>query len=94
MNCRIKLFPITAVAAVLIAVSLPAVAAMPVMGAAKLQADSVSMLAQDQTGGQKMAKKKSARKSEVDQSVESGTVPKRYRGSVPKQYHHLIPFAK
>ena len=46
-------------------------------------------------GETKAAKKKSAKKkSETDQSIESGTVPKRYRSSVPKEYHHLIPFAK
>ncbi len=46
-------------------------------------------------GEQKAAKKKSAKKkSETDQSIESGTVPKRYRSSVPKEYHHLIPFSK
>jgi hypothetical protein len=46
------------------------------------------------TGEKKAAAKKTSRKKEVDASVESGTVPKRYRSSVPKEYHHLIPFAK
>lgn len=45
------------------------------------------------TGGKK-AKKTTSRQKELDASVESGTVPKRYQSSVPKQYHHLIPFAK
>jgi hypothetical protein len=46
----------------------------------------------------KPAKKKPAKKmtrqQEIDKSIDSGTVPARYRSSVPKQYHHLIPFDK
>ena len=62
-------------------------AAMPVFGTAQVTSDSDVVLAQAK-------KKKSKQQKEVDASVESGTVPKRYRSSVPKQYHHLIPFAK
>ena len=42
-------------------------------------------------------KKKPARvtrQQEIDRSVESGTVPARYRNSVPKEYHQYIPFDK
>jgi hypothetical protein len=42
-------------------------------------------------------KKKTARmtrQQEVDRSVERGTVPARYRNSVPKEYHQYIPFDK
>jgi hypothetical protein len=42
-------------------------------------------------------KKKTAkvtRQQEIDKSVESGTVPARYRNSVPKQYQQYIPFEK
>ena len=42
-------------------------------------------------------KKKSAkmtRQQEIDRSIDSGTVPARYRRSVPKEYQHYIPFAK
>ena len=42
----------------------------------------------------KPAKKKMTRQQEIDKSIDSGTVPARYRSSVPKQYHHLIPFDK
>lgn len=45
------------------------------------------------TTGKKKAAKKSARQ-EADESVKSGTVPKRYMQNVPKEYHHLIPFSK
>lgn len=42
-------------------------------------------------------KKKSARatrQQEIDRSIDSGTVPARYRNSVPKEYHQYIPFDK
>ena len=42
----------------------------------------------------KPAKKKMTRQQEIDHSVDSGTVPARYRGSVPKQYQQYIPFDK
>jgi cytoskeletal protein RodZ len=38
--------------------------------------------------------KKMTRQQEIDKSVDSGTVPARYRSSVPKEYHQYIPFAK
>ena len=34
------------------------------------------------------------RQQEIDHSVDSGTVPARYRSSVPKQYQQYIPFDK
>lgn len=42
-------------------------------------------------------KKKTAkmtRQQEIDKSVDSGTVPARYRSRVPKEYQQYIPFAK
>ena len=42
-------------------------------------------------------KKKSARmtrQQEIDRSIRRGTVPARYRSSVPKEYHQYIPFDK
>lgn len=115
MTSRATLLVATAVVALSFG-SLPAGAAMPVSGAAKVDAGNGIIQAQapatgtppaaaapaatapatPPAGGEtKTAKKRSAKKkSEVDQSVESGTVPKRYRSSVPKEYHHLIPFAK
>jgi hypothetical protein len=42
-------------------------------------------------------KKKPARmtrQQEIDRSVNRGTVPARYRSSVPKEYHQYIPFDK
>jgi hypothetical protein len=74
---------------------LPAQAAMPV-GAPQAAASGSLTLVQDQTATQpkKTKSKKSTRQQEIDKSVESGTVPSRYRSQVPKEYHHLIPFAK
>lgn len=40
------------------------------------------------------AKKKMTRQQEIDHSVDTGTVPARYRNSVPKQYQQYIPFEK
>jgi hypothetical protein len=92
MSCRTALLGAVAVAFTL--ASLPADAAMPVTGPAHAGPGSDIVLAQGDPAAAPKAKKRSAKKSEVDQSVDSGTVPKRYRSSVPKQYHHLIPFAK
>ena len=42
-------------------------------------------------------KKKPARmtrQQEIDRSIDSGTVPARYRNSIPKEYHQYIPFDK
>jgi hypothetical protein len=38
--------------------------------------------------------KKMTRQQEIDKSVDSGTVPSRYRSSVPKEYQQYVPFAK
>jgi hypothetical protein len=47
---------------------------------------------------EKAAKKKKpakmTRQQEIDRSVDRGTVPARYRSSVPKEYHQYIPFDK
>ena len=48
--------------------------------------------------GKAAAKKKKparmTRQQEIDRSVDRGTVPARYRNSVPKEYHQYIPFDK
>jgi len=48
-------------------------------------------------GTQKAKKKRTAgvtRRHEIEKSIESGTVPSRYRSSVPKEYQQYIPFSK
>ena len=37
---------------------------------------------------------KMTRQQEIDKSIDSGTVPARYRNSVPKEYQQYIPFEK
>jgi len=39
-------------------------------------------------------KKKMTRQQEIDHSIATGTVPSRYRSSVPKAYQKYIPFDK
>jgi hypothetical protein len=34
------------------------------------------------------------RQQEIDHSIASGTVPSRFRSSVPKEYQKFIPFEK
>jgi hypothetical protein len=54
---------------------------------------------EDAAPQKKMAAKKkkparATRQQEIDRSIDSGTVPARYRNSVPKEYHQYIPFDK
>ena len=77
----------TVAAAVMTVASLPAGAAMPLAGASALADDGlVVQIAQ---------KRKSAKKkSELDRSIDQGTVPARYRSRVPREYQQYIPFEK
>lgn len=55
--------------------------------------------AADKTGDDKPAKKKktAAKKggqSELDRSIESGTVPSRYKSRIPKEYQGSIPWGR
>lgn len=57
--------------------------------------DTSSQPADSKKGASKKpAKKKMTRQQEIDHSVDTGTVPARYRSSVPKQYQQYIPFDK
>ena len=47
----------------------------------------------DSTKSKKKAKKMT-RQQEIDKSVESGTVPSRYKSSIPKEYQQYIPWSK
>ena len=93
MTSRASLLIAAAAATALAATSLPLQAAMPVAPTHAATGDLT--LVQDQTTSPKKSSSKTTkRQKEIDKSVESGTVPKRYQGSVPKEYHHLIPWAK
>ena len=37
---------------------------------------------------------KKGSKSELDRSVESNTVPSRYKSQIPKEYHGYIPWGR
>ena len=94
MTSRASFLLATAAAMALATASLPAGAAMPV-GAMQAGVNSDLKLVQDQAAApKKSGTKKTRRQKEIDSSVESGTVPKRYQSNVPKEYHHLIPWAK
>ena len=87
------------IAATIALVSLPAgvVLAQPAPGggtAATAPAATTETTADPAKPTKKKAAKKMTRQQEVDKSIDSGTVPARYRSSVPKEYHHLIPFDK
>ena len=49
---------------------------------------------QDKAAPKKKKPAKMTRQQEIDRSVDRGTVPARYRNSVPKEYHQYIPFDK
>jgi hypothetical protein len=48
----------------------------------------------EKTAPKKKQPAKMTRQQEIDRSVDRGTVPARYRNSVPKEYHQYIPFDK
>lgn len=45
------------------------------------------------SASKKPAKKKMTRQQEIDKSVDSGTVPSRYKSQIPKEYHGYIPWS-
>ncbi len=84
MKKQIYILPIIAAAAF-------AVATLPAAAQAPQQQQGDPAAAQGKPAAQK---KKPSTKSEVDKSVDSGTVPAKYRSSVPKEYQQYVPFAK
>ena len=62
--------------------------------AAPAATDASPSTSSKKSAEKKPAKKKMTRQQEIDHSVDSGTVPARYRSSVPKQYQQYIPFDK
>ena len=49
---------------------------------------------QEKAAQKKKKPARMTRQQEIDRSVDRGTVPARYRNSVPKEYHQYIPFDK
>jgi hypothetical protein len=73
----------------------PAATATPTAAAPSATTDSSGQPTDSKkSASKKQPKKKMTRQQEIDHSVDSGTVPARYRSSVPKQYQQYIPFEK
>jgi hypothetical protein len=73
----------------------PAPAASPAPAAASAPAAATPSAATD-TKEAKLPKKKKrmTRQQEIDHAIASGTVPSRYRSSVPREYQRYIPFER
>jgi hypothetical protein len=78
----------------------PAPAASPAPAATPAPSDSPSASTPPATDQKttSMKKKKGGarmtRQQEIDHSINSGTVPSRYRSQVPKEYQQYVPFEK
>jgi hypothetical protein len=99
----INRFASLSIAALGFAISITPVLAEPTQGPQAGQQQSGQQGAQQQQGqqqgqqqaGQKQRKQKPlTTQQQVDQSVQSGTVPSKYRSSVPKQYQQYVPFGR
>jgi hypothetical protein len=76
------------------ATAAPAPAAAPAATTTPTAATPATTTAEPAKGSKKKKAAKMTRQQEIDKSVNSGTVPGRYRNSVPKQYQQYIPFEK
>jgi hypothetical protein len=88
--------PVTAPAPVVTAP--PPTAAIPAPAAAAPASAAPAAAPPNSTAIEHTTKKKKSakitRQQEIERSIDSGTVPARYRRSVPKEYQQYIPFAK
>lgn len=66
----------------------------PTKPAAEAPATDKAAAAGDHEQPKKKKAKRLTRQQELDRSLETGTVPARYRSQVPKEYHQYIPFAR
>jgi hypothetical protein len=76
------------------ATTTPPAATPPAATSATAPAAKTETTTEPAKPAKKKAAKKMTRQQEIDKSINSGTVPARYRSQVPKEYHHLIPFDK
>ncbi|MGY3548306.1 hypothetical protein ACVWZ4_003695 [Bradyrhizobium sp. USDA 4472] len=77
--------------------TLPAAASGPAPAATTPPAaatDDSTPPARSKKSAAKKPAKKMTRQQEIDHSIDNGTVPGRYRSSVPKEYQRYIPFEK
>src|ERR1700693_5678225 len=72
----------------------PAPATAPATSPPTTTAPAATTTTEPATGTKKKKSARMTRQQEIDRSIDSGTVPSRYRKSVPKEYQHYIPFAK
>jgi hypothetical protein len=76
------------------AASAPAPAPEPAATPAPAASPTAATTDKDSATKKKKSGKKMTRQQEIDKSIESGTVPSRYRSQVPKEYQQYVPFAK
>jgi hypothetical protein len=73
----------------------PAATASPAATTTSPAATSADATTTDKAAPKKKNKTaKMTRQQEIDKSIDSGTVPARYRSRVPKEYQQYIPFEK
>jgi hypothetical protein len=73
----------------------PAATASPAATTTTPAATSVDATTTDKAAPKKKNRTaKMTRQQEIDKSIDSGTVPARYRSRVPRQYQQYIPFEK
>ena len=76
------------------AATTPAPAATTSAPATAAPAATAPATAQNDQPAKKKTTAKMTRQQEIDKSIDSGTVPARYRKQVPKEYQQYIPFSK
>jgi hypothetical protein len=76
------------------AATTPAPAATTSAPATTAPAATVPATTQNDQPAKKKKTAKMTRQQEIDKSIDSGTVPSRYRKQVPKEYQQYVPFSK
>jgi hypothetical protein len=72
----------------------PAAAAPAATATTPAAAPTTTTITEPAKSPKKKKVAKMTRQQEIDKSVDRGTVPTRYRNSVPKEYQQYIPFEK
>jgi hypothetical protein len=76
------------------ATSEPAATTPPPAATTSAPATTAPATTQNDQPAKKKKTARMTRQQEIDRSVDSGTVPSRYRKQVPKEYQQYIPFSK
>ena len=72
----------------------PATAAPPATATTPAAAPTTTTTTEPAKSPKKKKVAKMTRQQEIDKSIDRGTVPARYRNSVPKEYQQYVPFEK